>query len=228
MLLQVPIFANLEAGLLEELSRSCRRRRFAAQEALFHQDDPGQTLYIIVRGRVKIQVTSASGETIHLAERGTGDHFGEMSLIDGKPRMADAITAEACELLMLDRDAFVRCIQKSPRIALSAMTTLADRLREAALQLQKQQQLDVLGRVSKALLQLTQADSLSSGAVPLPPNAPVVVAVTRQELADRVGARRESVSRALAHLQEAGSIQLQGRSIVVVSKPRLRKNCAID
>src|SRR5579871_4533152 len=132
LLQQVPLFAGMDSSSLQALAIHTRRRRFAAHEALFHEGDPGYTLYIIASGHVNIQTTAASGETVHLARRGPFEHFGELSLIDGKPRMAYAVTAEPWELLMLDHTHFVRCLEQSPRMALSIMTCLADRLRQAA------------------------------------------------------------------------------------------------
>src|SRR5436309_2273573 len=103
---QVPIFSGLDDDSLKSLARRSRRRTFRASEALFHEGDPGHTLYVIVSGRVKIQTNTAAGEIVHLANRGAGEQFGELSLIDGKPRMADAVTSEKSDLLMLDRTEF--------------------------------------------------------------------------------------------------------------------------
>jgi CRP/FNR family transcriptional regulator, cyclic AMP receptor protein len=99
LLRQVPLFAGLDTTLLQTLLQHSRRRKFKAYETLFHEGDPGYTFYIIVFGRVNIQRWNSSGDVVHIAQRGAGEHFGELSLIDGKPHMADVVTAEPCDLL---------------------------------------------------------------------------------------------------------------------------------
>src|SRR5688572_28366791 len=94
----VPLFAELREDALEALSRRCRVRMFGPHEAIFHQGDSGHCLYAIVSGHVSIQRV-VSGETVRIALRGPGDAFGELSLIDGKPRMADAVTVGAAKIL---------------------------------------------------------------------------------------------------------------------------------
>ena len=117
LLKNVPLFHALDDALIEPLSRRARRRKFAAHEALFHEGDPGHTMYIVLEGRVRICKTTASGQTVHIAFLDPGDYFGEMALIDGSPRMADAATVSASDLLMLDREelrAPWRCRPRSP------------------------------------------------------------------------------------------------------------------
>src|SRR5947209_5620379 len=139
LLRQTPLFAGLEEGALGALAGRCRHRRFRASESLFHEGDPGQSLYVIISGRLRVETTGPGDQTIHLARRGPGEVVGELSLIDGKPRMADVVTDEPTELLMLDRADFVRCIEESPRMAIGILACLADRLRQAADQLESQQ-----------------------------------------------------------------------------------------
>src|SRR5262245_42248277 len=94
LLQQVPLFGGLDSESLEKLAQRSRRRRFQAHQTLFHEGDPGYTLYVIISGRVNIQTLTSSGETVYLAQRGPGESVGEMAVIDGQPRMADAVTAE--------------------------------------------------------------------------------------------------------------------------------------
>lgn len=222
LLQKIPLFAGLDAPSLQALAAQCRRRRFRAGEALFHEGDAGHTLYLIVSGRINIQTVLPSGEIVHLAQRGPGEHFGELSLIDGKPRMADAMTAEASDLLMLDRSAFIRCVEQSPQIALSIMAELADRLRQAGDQLESHKGLDVLGRLSEAILELAK----SHGTAAPSGGTRIGVRVTQQEIADQIGATRESVNRALTSLKRVGAIRFEGRTMIVTSLNKLRQYCA--
>jgi CRP-like cAMP-binding protein len=221
MLRQVPLFRSLDEGSLGSLALHSRRRRFHRGETLFHAGDPGYTLYIIAGGRVDIQTTMPDGQTVHLARRVQGDYFGEMALIDGKPRMADAITAEPCDLIMLDRASFVQCIEESPQIALAIMSTLAERLREAAVNLERRQGLDVLGRMSALLLELMDTSSAE-----MPGGGRRLAAkMTQQEMAERIGSTRETVNRTLCSLRDIGAIRMDGRQIIVLSVARLRRFC---
>lgn len=215
----VPLFSSLDEFALEALARRCRRRRFRANDTLFHKGEPGHTLYVIVEGSVKIQNATPTGEIVHLAMRKAGEPFGEMSLIDGKPRMADAVTAEESDILMLDREDFVRCIRRAPEIALGVMGCLADRLREAANQRESHQGLSPVGRVAEILLDLAQSHGhLERGGA-----IRICARVSQQELAERTGTVRETVNRAFGYLRSAGAIRMDGRTVIVMDRQKLRQ-----
>jgi CRP/FNR family cyclic AMP-dependent transcriptional regulator len=220
LLRRVPLFEGLEEESIRALAEHSRRRKFRGGEALFHEGDPGQTLYLIAGGHVNIQTSASDGQTVHVAYRGPGEHFGEMALIDGKPRMADAVTAESCDLIMLDRIEFIACLERSPKIALSVMASLAERLRQAAQSLRGRQGLDVNGRLSAMLLQLVRENSS-----PVPGGRRIETKMTQQEMADRIGATRETVNRALSSLCEVRAIRMAGRQIIVLDQDRLRRYC---
>ena len=221
LLRQVPLFAGLEEAMLEMLAAHSRRRRFKAGETLFHVGDPGYTLYIILSGHIHIQTFTPAGEVVHQAQRGPGEHVGELALIDGKPRMADAVVAQECDLLMLDHADLIGCIEQSPKMALSIMSCLADRLRQAADHLESRQGLDVLGRLARLLLQLAEEhgqEDPSGG-------KRIRIKLSQQTLADQVDATRESVNRALSSLKEAGAIRYEGRTIIILNVNKLRQCC---
>ncbi len=226
LLRQVSFFGKLDDAMLAQIAWRTRRRQFGPNAPLFHQGDPGETLYVIVSGIVAIQKPpvsgqSRSGQTVHVAQRGAGEHFGELALIDGQPRMADAVTVTACDLLMLDRPEFVHCVEACPAIALAVMTSLAERLREAADDLESDRSLDVLGRLASTLLTLAEAQGL-----PEPSDAlHLDLTMSRQELAYRVRTTRESVSRALAQLRRIKAIRLEGRSHLILNRTQLRRYC---
>src|SRR5438552_17750217 len=114
---QVPLFADLADEEIRELMSVARRRTFRAGELIFHRDDPGQILYVIKEGKVKICLISPDGQEISLVVLGKGEYFGEFSLFDGLPRSADAITLEKTECYTLQRNDFDKVIMKSPKIA---------------------------------------------------------------------------------------------------------------
>jgi CRP-like cAMP-binding protein len=212
LLRRVSIFADLDDTVLRALSARCRRRRYGEDESLFHEGDPGHTLYVIASGTVSIQRTTEDGAITRLARRGAGDPFGEMSLIDGKPRMADAVTVEPSEILSLERKDFLWCVHHYPQVGLRIMAYLADRLREAANHLEMLQSQDVLGRVAAVVIDLMRVygEPSPTGEVR------IRVRVTQQTLAEQVGASRESVNRCLRRLRREKVLRLESRHIVVL------------
>ena len=220
LLRQVPLFARLDDSLLGQLISCTRRRRVRADVSLFLMGEPGQTLFIVVSGTVRIERPTTAGRTVHLAQRGSGEHFGEMALLDDKPRMADAVTASVCELLMLDRADFLRCLHQSPQIAVAVMASLADRLREAADHQESYQNQDVLGRLAEALV--VQVESLTEGQKNTHRN--LQVSYHRQKLAEQIGTTPESVSRAITSLCDSRIAQKVGRNTLhILNFTKLRE-----
>ena len=220
----VPLFQELDEPSLFEMARLTRHRSYPPSSVLFHAGDSGHTLYVILAGRVRVEKISAAGETVHLADRGRGDHFGELSLLDGSPRMATVCTITECECLTIEREAFQRCLLGAPSVALQVMIVLARRLREAADDLEGVQALDVLGRLCKALLELAPIGP--EGTAP-GESAGVLLRITHQELADRVGATRESVTRAIGSLRKTGLVRTEGRTLILLKLDALRRHCAL-
>lgn len=221
LLAQVPLFAGLAPEQLTRLAEACRRRLVRADETLFFEGDPGHTLYLVVSGQIKIQRVTPSGKLVVLALRGPGEHVGEMALLDGEPRSADAVTVEPCELLMLDRDQFLRCMGEQPQIALNMLASLTRRLREAANQVEGFRELDVLGRVAAVLLELAESHGEIEDA-----GIRITLRVTQQELADRIGATRVSVNKALGRLKRVRAIRAESGDLVVTNRGELQRLCA--
>ena len=220
VLRKVPLFSGLDEASLLALAQ--RSRRFPVGETLFHEGDPGYTLYIIISGRVKVQTIGGAGEIVQIAQCGVGEHFGELSLFDGKSRMADVVTTEPCDLLMLDHADFVRCVEQSSKFAIAIMANLADRIRQAADSLESHRELDVTGRIAEALLDLLAVygeDDPAGG-------RRITHKITQQQLAEQIGATRESVSRALTGLRDVQALRIDGRTLVVLSEKRLRRACS--
>jgi len=219
MLRSVPLFATLDDDARRELARHCRRRVEAADVPLFHEGDEPGSLYVVLSGTVLIRSVTEAGRTVHLAQRGPGEQIGELSLLDGEPRMADAVTGSACELLVLRRDAFLRCLREHPDIALALLASLANRLREAAHHQEQREEQDVTGRLAILLLDWVErhGDRQPSGAIRL------TIRRTHQQIAEQVGSARESVSRALAEMRRLGVVRTEGRDLIIQDLARLRR-----
>ncbi|HRF59876.1 MAG TPA: Crp/Fnr family transcriptional regulator [Fimbriimonadaceae bacterium] len=213
----VYLFQGLSDPQLGSLANSCRRRRHARGDTIVFEGDPGHAMYIVVDGRVAISRINEVGDRVHLANRGPGEHFGEMSLLDGEPRSADVTTEEPTELLVLEREAFLRTLKSSPDTGLRIMAALSRRLRELGDRATRRS--PVRERLALLLIDLAEhyPETLPNGAIRID------AAFTRAQLAERIGSRREVVSRELSRLRQEGLIKPAGRGIVIPNLDRLRK-----
>src|SRR5438094_8103463 len=126
---QVPLFESLDEEAANELSGLLETLDSGAGTVLFRAGDAGDAMYLIERGKVRISVQATDGHEMTLTELGRGDFFGEMALLDGQKRSADAIVSEDARLAVLSREHFLSFVHSSPNIALEMLTALANRLR---------------------------------------------------------------------------------------------------
>lgn len=125
----VPLFQKLDSHAVSELFKLLTVRTIASGTALFRRDDPGDAMFFIERGRIRISVQDADGHDTVLAELGSGDFFGEMAMLDGQSRSADATATEETELAVLAREDFRAFVRRDPDIALGLLTAMTQRLR---------------------------------------------------------------------------------------------------
>ena len=207
---QVPLFAGLADEDIRELMAVARKRTFRSGEVIFHRDDPGQVLYVIKEGKVKISLVSPEGQEIVLAVLGKGECFGEFTILDELPRSADAITLEKVECYTLQRSDFHNAIAKNPKIAIQVLQVLTKRLRINDQMVEDLIFLDVYGRVAKKLLELgeTHGEKVENG-------TRINVRLTQQELASMVGASRESVNKVLGYFTDKNFISTDKHRITL-------------
>lgn len=212
----IPLFMGLATDELSPLAARCRRRRFPANESLFHEGDVGQTLYLILSGFVRIERITPDGAIVLLARRGPGEHLGEMALLDDQPRSADAVTDTPCDLLMLDRRDLIGFIESHPSTAWTMVRSLSSRLREVSDRLLALETQDVLGRIAVCLLDLAERlPATASGSVRIDD-------LSDSRLAQRVGATRETVNRRLARLRQLGVVSRDGSALLLHNLDKLR------
>jgi CRP-like cAMP-binding protein len=221
----VDLFAVLTAEELEGLGARLRRRHYAKGTVLFTEGDPGTGLYVIEWGRVKIVLTSPAGKELVLAVCGPGEFFGDMALLDGEPRSADAIVAEDCQLLILQRDDFVRFLETHPQAAVRLLAVLSRRLRRATRRHQEATLLDVSARLASALLRLAEEQGAPAGAPAADGAAPVVIptGLTQAGLAAQVGVTRESVNKWLRYFQRRGWLSWEQGRLTLLRPGKLRE-----
>ena len=215
---QVSFFADLTDEAIRELMSVARRRTFRAGEVIFHRDDPGQVLYVIKEGKVKICLISPDGQEISLVVFGKGECFGELAMFGNLPRSADAITLEKVECYTLQRSDFHNAIMKNPKIAIQVLEELARRLRNTDQMVEDLIFLDVYGRVAKKLLELAD-----SHGVKVDDGVRIEVRLTQQDLASMVGASRESVNKVMGYFADKNYISTDKHRITLHRTAELKR-----
>lgn len=204
------IFRDLQDPELDELARRLVPRHAEKDEVIVAQQQPGDSLYLIATGKVKVSLSGEKGREIILSVLGPGEFFGEMSLLDGEPRSASVIAQAPTQLYILSRDAFVDYLRRSPQTALNILGEMSRRLRRADEIIGNLALLDVYGRVAHILLDLAKKEGIQREDGILIDNRP-----TQQEMAAMIGTSRETVSRALNDFARRGYLTMSGRRILL-------------
>ena len=207
----VSLFESLNQQELEALSDVAFTRTFSKDNVIILAEEEGDTLFILKKGKVKVSIVSEEGREVILSLLGSGSVFGELSLLDGKPRSANVVAIEETDLLMLRRTDFVQLIYKTPQIATALLAELASRLRKTDRQIEGLALLDVTSRISETLLQLATDQGRESTDGVVIENRP-----THQEMANMSGTTRETISRVLKRLEAEGYIACRGRKITIL------------
>jgi CRP/FNR family transcriptional regulator/CRP/FNR family cyclic AMP-dependent transcriptional regulator len=207
----VPFFAGLDADALQQVAAGMRSRRFRRGEVIFHVDDPGDALFIIVSGEVKIGLPSEAGEEAILVRLQAGDVFGELALLDGAPRSATATALSAVETVVLPRDRFRELISNEPAVRDALLASLAMELRRLTTHVEELHFLDITGRLAACLLRMA-----SDGGTTLPDGAVRLrTSLTQGDLASMVGSTRQSVNKLLGQFAGDGYLRLERDAIVL-------------
>jgi len=216
LLRSIPLFTSLPDHELEALGRSLGKRTFGKGMIIFHRDSPGQTLYIIESGLVRIFSLSESGQEITVNLYGPGELFGEMAVLDGLPRSAGALCMERTVTYTLHRDLFLDCLARNPAQAQGVIELLSQRLRYTTYYLENLAFLDVYGRVATKLLELDERFKGKGR------DRGFDLRLTQGELATWVAASRESVNKVLSQFRDQGLIGADGQVIIILDRDGLR------
>ena len=217
-LARMPLFSELTDEERARLAALLRARRYARGEVIFLEGDEGTALCLIAEGRIRIQLTGADGREVVINVYGPGEIFGEMALLDGEPRSADAIAQEPSRAYWLQRDDFQAFLEDHPRAAMKMLAALSRRLRHTTRVVQDATFRDVPARLARVLLDLAARDGQ-----PAEDGIRIEARVTQTDLASMVGASRETVNRALRGFEEHGWIRWEGSRIVIVKPDDLRR-----
>lgn len=212
------LFRELDDEAAAALRASMVEVKLARGEVLFHEGDNGDQIYVVVDGKIKLGRTAADGRENLLAVLGPGQMFGELSLFDPGPRSATASAITETTLLGLAHKDLLPWLTGRPEVARNLLSQLAQRLRRSNDTLADLVFSDVPGRVAKQLLDLSERFGIPSAE-----GLRVVHDLTQEELAQLVGASRETVNKALADFVARSWIRLESRSVVLTDIERLRR-----
>lgn len=217
-MLTAPLFANMDPEASRTLLASMTSLHVARGEVLFHEGEPGDRLYVIRSGKIKLGRRSGDGRENLLAVLGPGEMFGELSLFDPGPRTATATGLADATVLELGHHDLIPWLEQNPTVAKHLLGALGRRLRRTNDALADLVFSDVPGRVAKALLDLSQRFGQQTDE-----GVRVAHDLTQEELAQLVGASRETVNKALADFAARGWVRREGRAIVLLDVDRLER-----
>jgi CRP-like cAMP-binding protein len=215
---QTAPFAALDPKPLMTLAEVASVRSYKRGQYIVAQSDPGDAMYVVVSGSVKVLVNSAEGAEVLFCTLGPGDYFGELSFLDGRPRSASVLTVEATQAITLTRVALDGLLDTEPAIARSLLVYLTDMVRRLSEQAADLVFLDLEGRLAKCLDRLAEDKGVvERDGIRLDLN------ITQSDLASMVGASRPSVNQALQSFNKRGWVRTEGRSILITDRAGLRR-----
>jgi len=209
MLREIPLFSRLDDKALGNLEKAAIRRAYPKNTILISKGDQSDQLFVVLKGKLKVSITDASGKEIIMSLLGAGDYFGEMAMIDGESRSATIVTTQASEVMTISRDDFHRTLMSSPELMFELLKVLARKVRIATDKLESLAFEDVYGRLVKLLIQLAK------------PHEDVWIvedSLTHQEIANMIGSSREMVTRILKALTSGGYISIDRKRITIKRK----------
>jgi len=218
VVLTAPLFVDMDPENSRALIASMSVVSFGRGEVLFHEGESGDQLFVIRTGKIKLGRRSGDGRENLLSVQGPGEMFGELSLFDPGPRTATATVVADATLLELAHTDLIAWLQAHPTVAVHLLKALAHRLRRTNEALADLVFSDVPGRVAKALLDLS-----TRFGEPVDEGIRVAHDLTQEELAQLVGASRETVNKALADFAARGWVRREGRAVVLLDVDRLER-----
>jgi len=199
----------LPPPLLEAIEKVATTRAFPKNAIIVNEGDETDSLYVIISGRARVYVSNPQGREVQLNVMGPGEYFGEITL-DGGPRSASVMAAQECRCAVVKRSELLTLVEKEPHFALHMVRKLASRVRDLTENVRSLALMDVYGRVARLLLELAeQRDGRLCIDEPL----------THKDIASRVGASREMISRIFSDLSDGGYIRKEDRLLVIARKP---------
>ena len=209
-----PIFCDLDPEAFDQLCRYAKHASLKRGSTIVSKGDPGNSLIAVISGTVKISVSSADGRSAILNLIGPGEIFGEVAVLDGQARTADATANTNCEIIVIDRREFLPFVRSQPALAMKFIELLCARLRWTTDQVEQVILQDLPGRLASALIRLTDRHKPAQGGRS--------IAVTQQEISEMVGMTRESINKQLRAWAARNWVRLEHGAIVVLDAESLQ------
>ncbi|HLK83175.1 MAG TPA: Crp/Fnr family transcriptional regulator [Xanthobacteraceae bacterium] len=213
------LFGKLNPKHIDRLVACTVEKSVARGAIIFAKDDPGSSLFAIRKGTVKITIPSVDGHDAVFNRMTDGDIFGEVALLDGRPRSADAVAITDCELFVIERRDFLPLVQEEPQIAIKLIEILCARLRQTTAQAESLMFLHLPGRLAKALLRLSSGDTVTNERK---------IAITQKDLGNFIGMARETTNRQLRLWAQQNWLRLERGGIVILSVKELERIAESD
>ena len=208
MLRKHPIFCDLESEAFDQLCRYAKHATLKRGATLFSKGDPGNSLFAVISGTVKMSISSPDGRSAIFNLIGPGEIFGEIAVLDGQLRTADATANTNCEIFVIDRREFLPFVRSHPALAMKFIELLCAKLRWTSDQVEQVILQNLPGRLASALIRLAEKHKLAPG--------DQTIAVTQQEISEMVGMTRESINKQLRVWATRKWVRLEHGAIVVL------------
>jgi CRP-like cAMP-binding protein len=215
VLRQHPYFSDLEPEAFDQLCRYAKHTTLKRGATICSKGDPGNSLFAVISGTVKISTSSADGRSAIFNLIGPGEIFGEVALLDGLARTADATANTNCEVFVIDRREFIPFVKSQPALAMKFIELLCMRLRWTSDQVEQVILQNLPGRLASALIRLTEKHKLAPGGR--------TITVTQQEISEMVGMTRESINKQLRVWAARNWVRLEHGAIVVLDAEALQE-----
>ncbi len=217
------MLGQLEPQELKRVLAFSRTERFPAGQVIFRRGEPGHSMLTVISRRVKISVSSSEGKEAVLAILGRGEVLGEMALIDGKERSADATALEPSEALSIHRRDFIPFLERNPAICLHLLGVMSDRLRRTSEMVEDRSFLDLPGRLAKTLLDLGRTDGVDTK-----DGLRIDMPMSQSAFGAMLGASRETINKPLKAWQDEGLIIAGRRFVVLLDVDRLTRSTGLE
>jgi CRP/FNR family transcriptional regulator, cyclic AMP receptor protein len=202
----IPLFAGVSPAVMDGLLDQCTRCKSEAGTFLFYRGDPAETFFLLLSGKVVIMLSSPDGRELIINEMHAGDFFGELGLLTGQPRSADALVREKAEVIMIPRQAFLAALDNEPRLARRLLEATATRLSRTSEFEDALAFLDAQSRLARVLLEMDERDEAQERGY---------ITVSQEELAQRAGLIRQTVAKTLGQWRRRGWL-LTGRGHIML------------
>ncbi len=209
----VSFFSYLTEKNIRLIKSNCRELFFAKGAVILHQEEESFDLYIIVKGKVRVSLMDLDGREVVLDILEKGDFFGELSLLDNRSRSAMVTAMTDVKLMFIERDTFRRIVRENADIAINLLSVMASRLRRSTEMIETLTFLDVSGRVAKFLMETARENGEK-----MPHGFLKIKGPTHQMIANRIGASREAVTKAIKSLVSNGLISVNGKDVIISPK----------